>query len=356
MGERSTSQTPRLVDSAIAPAGASTNAAIRAAATSKIPFRPRKIRRISSSAPEMTNDSPKKTLAVRVIPRPLSSEGEVSVSISHLRAVDPLLSAVIDAHDPPTFQCLISPFHSLARSILYQQLAVKAASSIYGRFVALCGGEASVVPDVILSLTTQQLRQIGVSERKASYLHDLSRKYHGGILSDASIVAMDDKSLFSMLTMVKGIGAWSVHMFMMFCLHRPDVLPVGDLGVRKGVQILYGLDEVPRPSQMEQLCDRWRPYRSVGSWYMWRVVETKNNSNLASPNAGALTMSTVALADVQQQEHKQTLQEQMVDSYQMLPQSWSKSISPTGGAHAAPSRSLDTVRDYAPTVAVISWL
>ncbi|CAL9774926.1 unnamed protein product, partial [Musa acuminata subsp. burmannicoides] len=182
-------------------------------------------------------------LAVRVIPRPLSADGEIASALRHLRATDPILARVIDAHDSPTFQCLLTPFHSLARSILYQQLAIKAAASIYARFLALCGGEAG-------------LRQIGVSERKASYLHDLARKYHGGILSDATIVAMDDKSLFSMLTMVKGIGAWSVHMFMMFCLHRPDVLPVGDLGVRKGVQMLYGLDDVPRPSQMEQLCER----------------------------------------------------------------------------------------------------
>ncbi|OAY83107.1 DNA-3-methyladenine glycosylase 1 [Ananas comosus] len=150
--------------------------------------------------------------------------------------------------------------------ILYQQLAYKAAASIYARFLSLCGGEAGVLPDAVLALTPHQLRQIGISARKASYLHDLARKYHSGILSDAAIVAMDDKSLFSMLTMVNGIGAWSVHMFMIFSLHRPDVLPVGDLGVRKGVQILYGLNEVPRPSQMEQYCDKWRPYRSVGAW------------------------------------------------------------------------------------------
>ncbi|KAF2324581.1 hypothetical protein GH714_015428 [Hevea brasiliensis] len=113
-----------------------------------------------------------------------------------------------------------------------------------------------------LALTPQQLRQIGVSGRKASYLHDLARKYHNGILSDSAIVNMDDKSLFTMLTMVNGIGSWSVHMFMIFSLHRPDVLPINDLGVRKGVQLLYNLEELPRPSQMDQLCEKWRPYRN----------------------------------------------------------------------------------------------
>lgn len=98
---------------------------------------------------------------------------------------------------------------------------------------------------------------------------------------------MDDDSLLSMLTMVKGIGAWTVHMFMIFSLNRPDVLPVGDLGVRKGVQMLYGLKEVPRPAQMEELCHKWRPYRSIGAWYMWRLVESKGTPTMASAAAEA---------------------------------------------------------------------
>lgn len=158
---------------------------------------------------------------------------------------------------------------------MYQQLAYKAGTSIYTRFVALCGGEEAVLPDVVMSLTAQQLKQIGVSGRKASYLYDLASKYQSGILSDETVVRMDDRSLFTMLSMVKGIGSWSVHMFMIFSLHRPDVLPISDLGVRKGIHQLFGLEELPRPSQMEQLCEKWRPYRSVGAWYMWRFVESK---------------------------------------------------------------------------------
>ncbi|MQL73590.1 hypothetical protein Taro_005949 [Colocasia esculenta] len=227
----------------------------------------------SAVAVEASSSRPR--VVYRMLPRSLSADGEVAAAIHRLRGADPQLARVIEAHEPPVFQCLHLPFHSLARSILYQQLAFKAAASIYSRFLALCGGEAGVVPETVLSLTQHQLRQIGVSARKASYLHDLANKYRNGILSDTSIVAMDDKSLFTMLTMVKGIGAWSVHMFMIFSLHRPDVLPVGDLGVRKGVQLLYGLNTLPRPSQMEQLCERWKPYRSVGSWYMWRLVEAK---------------------------------------------------------------------------------
>ena len=159
----------------------------------------------------------------------------------------------------------------------------------------------------MLALSPSQLRQIGVSGRKAGYLHDLASKYKTGILSDSSIMGMDDKSLFTMLTMVKGIGSWSVHMFMIFSLHRPDVLPVGDVGVRKGVQFLYGLEELPRPSQMEQLCEKWKPYRSVGSWYMWRFVEAKG----APPARAAVTLVDGATSEQQQQQEQQQQPQQL---------------------------------------------
>lgn len=218
----------------------------------------------------------------RILPqiiKPLTAAGEIEAALRHLRSADPLLAAFIDTYPTPTFETHRSPFLALTRSILYQQLAYKAGASIYNRFVSLCGGEDNVRPDSVLALSTQQLKQVGVSGRKASYLYDLANKYKSGILSDDTVVKMDDRSLFTMLSMVKGIGSWSVHMFMIFSLHRPDVLPVSDLGVRKGVQMLYGLDEMPRPSQMEQLCEKWKPYRSVGAWYMWRISEVKGTQN-----------------------------------------------------------------------------
>lgn len=132
-----------------------------------------------------------------------------------------------------------------------------------------------MLPAAVLALSPQQLRVIGVSGRKASYLHDLATKFVEGILSNSSILEMDDETLLTTLTAVKGIGVWSVHMFMIFTLHRPDVLPVGDLGVRKGVQRLYGLKELPKPVEMEKLCEKWKPYRSMGAWYMWRLMELK---------------------------------------------------------------------------------
>ncbi|KAI3462477.1 hypothetical protein Pfo_019140 [Paulownia fortunei] len=223
--------------------------------------------------------------ASRALPKvikPLSADGEVEFALRHLRAADPLLAPLIDTHPPPQFDSHHPPFLALTKSILYQQLAYKAGTTIYLRFVSLCGSEDSVCPDSVLALSFQQLKQIGIPSRKASYLYDLADKYKSGILSDDTVMKMDDRSLFTLLSMVKGIGSWSVHMFMIFSLHRPDVLPVSDLGVRKGVQLLCGLEELPRPPQMEQFCEKWRPYRSVGAWYMWRFVEGKEDPTVGS--------------------------------------------------------------------------
>ncbi|KAK4781096.1 hypothetical protein SAY87_017202 [Trapa incisa] len=266
------------------PASMSNN--VQSQALSRIPFRPRKIRRVSSPSKSAT-PSASAPLTHQVHPaiaRPLSSDGEVEFALRHIRDSDPSLAGVIDSLAPPSFDSSSPPFISLTKSILYQQLATKAADAIYGRFLTLCGGdddgEPVVSPETVLRLSAQQLRQVGVSGRKASYLHDLASKYRDGVLSDSSILEMEDETLLRVLTTVKGIGVWSVHMFMMFSLHRPDVLPVGDLGVRKGIQLLYKLKELPKPVEMEELCEKWKPYRSVGSWYMWRLMEWKSNKTL----------------------------------------------------------------------------
>ncbi|GJV40542.1 probable DNA-3-methyladenine glycosylase 2 isoform X1 [Tanacetum coccineum] len=309
----------------------------------KIPIRPQKIRKLSSSPPPESPtpnpttieqaDSSKSIIITTTTPttttttksrrrnprpsltttpqyiKPLSSPNEITAAINHLRSSDPLLANLIDNLPPPVFDSHKPPFLALTKSILFQQLANKAGMSIYTRFVGLCGGEEGVGPEAVLALNTQQLKQIGVSGRKASYLYDLANKYRNGILCDESVVKMDDRSLFTMLSMVKGIGSWSVHMFMIFSLHRPDVLPVSDLGVRKGVQLLYGLDELPRPSQMEQLCEKWRPYRSVGAWYMWRFVEGKGAS---AGNGGLVNNGIVGQPlQVEQSGEGQTQQQQL---------------------------------------------
>ncbi|XP_060199698.1 alkylbase DNA glycosidase-like protein mag2 [Lycium barbarum] len=273
----------------------------------KLPSRPRKTRKLSNT----DTCSPKTSIIIsRIIPRSLSSSGELESAINYLKSSDPLLSPLIQTYPLPILELFQPPFLALTKSILFQQLAYKAGSSIYTRFISLCNAESNVCPDMVLSLTPQQLRQVGVSARKASYLHDLARKYKNGILSDKSIVDMDDKSLFTMLTMVNGIGSWSVHMFMIFSLHRPDVLPIHDLGIRKGVQMLYGLEDLPRPSQMDQLCEKWKPYRSVASWYMWRYVEAKG--------ANSKTNNVVGNSNVSLQQQMLTMQQQQRQSDQQF--------------------------------------
>ncbi|KAJ8770737.1 hypothetical protein K2173_021384 [Erythroxylum novogranatense] len=217
----------------------------------KISFRSRKIRK----APAKSSTTTMAISSCLPVAKPLSIKGEIELALHHLRHSDPLLTTLLDTQKPTTFD---RPFLSLARSILYQQLTSKAAKSIYTRFLELCGGESEVNPDIVLSLSAQQLREIWVSVRKAGYLHDLA-----------------DKWVMMRLTTVKGIGVWSVHMFMMFSLHRPDVLPVavGDLVVRKGVQSLYRLKDLPHTLKMEEVCEKWKPYRSVGSWYMRKLKQ-----------------------------------------------------------------------------------
>jgi DNA-3-methyladenine glycosylase II len=128
-----------------------------------------------------------------------------------------------------------------------------------------------VTPAAVASLSASQMREIGISGRKASYLHDLANHFVTGALSDDIIQQMDEETLMAALTAVKGIGVWSVHMFMIFWLHKSDVLPVGDLGVRKGFQKLYQLEALPSVSQMTEIAASWRPFRSLGAWYLWRL-------------------------------------------------------------------------------------
>jgi DNA-3-methyladenine glycosylase II len=237
----------------------------------KLYFRSRKIVKKPANKPLTT------TTTVPPPPPALSSLGEIDAALRHLHAADPLLSVVISSTRAPAFASSppLPAFHSLARSILYQQLAPSAADAIYARFLALLPSADAVAPAAVLALAAADLRAIGVSGRKASYLHDLAGKFSAGELSESAVAAMDEAALLAELTKVKGVGEWTVHMFMIFSLHRPDVLPCGDLGVRKGVQELYKLKALPKPEEMAALCERWRPYRSVGAWYMWRLMESK---------------------------------------------------------------------------------
>lgn len=167
-----------------------------------------------------------------------------------------------------------APYLALTRSILYQQLSGKAAATIHGRLQALLG-DAEDDPAALLALPDEALRGAGVSRNKIAALRDLATRTLAGEIPDRdALAALPDDEIVARLTPVRGVGRWTVEMMLMFNLGRPDVWPVDDLGVRKGVQILLGLDEMPAPRALHALGEPWRPYRSVVAWYCWRAVES----------------------------------------------------------------------------------
>jgi DNA-3-methyladenine glycosylase II len=197
-----------------------------------------------------------------------------------LRAADPVLAGLIEAHGPYRPRPAMDHYDSLLRTILFQQLAGAAARTIQRRWLALygdgpAGGEGRYpTPQELLATPDEAFRAAGVSRQKAGYMRSLAEHVLSGDLDFAGIEALPDDEVARRLVAVKGLGEWSAHMFLMFQLGRPDVLPTGDLGVRIGMGIAYGLDGTPTPAQARAIGAPWAPYRSVGSWYMWRAADT----------------------------------------------------------------------------------
>jgi DNA-3-methyladenine glycosylase II len=169
------------------------------------------------------------------------------------------------------------PFESLLETIVYQQLAGQAAATIFGRVKGLGSGGKCPSPEEILRATKAKLRRAGLSRQKIAAVKDLARKTIDGTVPPlAAIRRMSEEEIHERLTQVRGIGEWTVHMFLMFQLGRPDVLPAQDYGIRKGFQHVYGLEDEPKPNVVLEHGERWRPYRSIASWYLWRAVDQKN--------------------------------------------------------------------------------
>jgi DNA-3-methyladenine glycosylase II len=195
-------------------------------------------------------------------------------AILHLRKADPVIGSMIDRVGAYRIQYRDPSFETLVRSIVYQQLSGKVAKVIFGRLVdAVPGGK--LTPAAILKLTPARMRKCGLSKQKTSYIRDLARKTAKGLLRFEALPALPDEAVIEHLTQVKGIGVWTAHMFLMFALERPNVLPTGDLGIRSAIRKAYGLDELPHPKQIEELAAAWHPYCSVASWYLWRSLENQ---------------------------------------------------------------------------------
>lgn len=164
-------------------------------------------------------------------------------------------------------------FRALCRSIIYQQVSGKAAASILKKFITLFPGKKFPKPEEVVAMPIEKLRTAGLSGQKASYIKDLAEKFANRTIKHRTLHNMTNEEIIAHLTQVRGVGVWTVHMFLIFTLNRPDVLPTGDLGVRKGFQIVYKLRSLPSPAHMERLAKPWREHASVASWYLWRVAD-----------------------------------------------------------------------------------
>ena len=194
----------------------------------------------------------------------------------HLARVDPVMRRLIRSVGPFTLmpRNRRTPFESLARAIAYQQLHDKAAESILRRFIALCPGRRFPKPDELLAMKSEAIRQAGFSHPKIAALRDLAAKTMDGTVPTNRVIrGLDDDAIVERLVAVRGIGRWTVEMLLIFQLGRPDVLPVDDFGVRNGYRIVYGLRTMPTPKEVLQYGERWKPYRTAASWYLWRAAD-----------------------------------------------------------------------------------
>ena len=202
---------------------------------------------------------------------------DIPTAIDHLKQADPHLAAVIERSQPFEIKLekLASPFEGLLRAIVYQQLSGKAAATIFGRVKALYPHRRRLHPQDLLDTPEEALRAAGMSFAKIAGAKDLAAKTLAGTVpSMAKLRQLSDDEIIERLVEVRGIGRWTVEMLLIFRLGRPDVLPIDDLGVRRGVQLTYGLAEMPKPKEVIAYAEPWRPFRTVGSWYMWRATET----------------------------------------------------------------------------------
>lgn len=200
-----------------------------------------------------------------------TSANLVALALNQLKLADPILCEIINRVGEYRLEYRDPSFETLVKSIVYQQLSGRVASVIFARLASAAGG--NLTPASILKLRPARMRAAGLSAQKTAYIRDLARHTRDGRLVFEDLQRLSDEAVIEALTIVKGIGVWTAHMFLMFALRRPDVLPTGDLGIRAAIRKAYGLAELPKPAEVETLARPWRPYCSVASWYLWRSLE-----------------------------------------------------------------------------------
>ncbi len=201
-------------------------------------------------------------------------------ALDNLTKADVILGSIITRVGPCKMTYRDPTFEMLARAIVFQQLSTKAARTIYGRLEEAAGGQ--LTPEAIQNLSIGEMQRAGLSRQKLSYIRDLAEHALNGKVDFAKLPAMSDDEVIAALTDIKGIGVWTAHMFLLFSLRRPNILPVGDLGVRMAIQKAYKKRKLPTPKQIEQIAKSWHPYCSYAAWYLWRSLELPKDENSIS--------------------------------------------------------------------------
>lgn len=194
---------------------------------------------------------------------------------AHLAQVDPVMRRLIKAAGPCTIEPRkISPYQALVRAVAHQQLNGTAAETILGRFTALVPRKKFPQPEDLREISDEAIRACGFSRAKLAAIRDIAARTEAGHVPPLrSLAKLTDEAIIERLVECRGVGRWTVEMFLMFTLARPDVLPADDFGVRNGYRLAYGLPEMPKPKELLALGERWKPHRTTASWYLWRAVD-----------------------------------------------------------------------------------
>ena len=193
--------------------------------------------------------------------------------INYLSSLDENLSKFLKQFDVPVLPIEEDYFWSLTRSVIYQQISGKAAKKISDRYLKLFSKGSKMSPVDVIKIDIEKIQNVGISRQKSGYIKNIANAFDEGLVNETELHKLSDKEIIDQLVKIKGVGRWTAEMFLIFTLRRPDIFPVTDLGVQKGFQIYYDLDELPSIDMMNEKSENWKPYRTIMSLYLWFAVE-----------------------------------------------------------------------------------
>ena len=193
--------------------------------------------------------------------------------VNYLSSLNVNLSKFLNSYNVPTLPVEKNYFWPLCRSVIYQQISGKAAKKISDRDLLLYANGERMLPSEVIDIDIKKIFKVGISRQKASYIKNIAHAFNTKIIDEKNISKLDDQEIISQLTTIKGVGRWTAEMFLIFTLRRSDVFPVTDLGIQKGFQIFYSLDDLPTIELMNKKSELWKPYRTIMSLYLWYAVE-----------------------------------------------------------------------------------